>query len=79
MEIFHLDIFKLQWGSLHPYGALYYFLIDNSTVWEELVYKQVYHVKSSLVICATQPASGVLLKKLKYFKAMLNIFKFSRV
>ena len=35
--------------------------------------------KKSLVICATQLAGGALLKKLKYFKVMLNIFEFSRV
>ena len=31
------------------------------------------------VICATQLAGGLLLKNLKYFKVMLNIFEFSRV
>ena len=31
------------------------------------------------MICATQLAGGVLLKKLKYFEVMLNIFEFSRV
>ena len=30
-------------------------------------------------MCATQLAGGSLLKKLKYFKVMLNIFEFSRV
>ena len=34
---------------------------------------------TSLVICASQLAIGLLLKKLKYFEVMLNIFKFSRV
>ena len=28
---------------------------------------------------ATQPAGGLLLKKLKYFEVMLNIFEFSRL
>ena len=28
---------------------------------------------------ATQPAGGLLLKKLKYFEVMLNIFELSRV
>ena len=35
--------------------------------------------RKSLVICATQLAGGLLLKKLKYLKVMLNIFEFSRV
>ena len=35
--------------------------------------------KKSLVICATQLAGSVLLKILKYFKVMLNIFEFSYV
>ena len=30
-------------------------------------------------LCATQLAGGLLLKKLKYFQVMLNIFEFSRV
>ena len=30
--------------------------------------------KKSLVICPTQLAVGLLLKKLKYFEVMLNIF-----
>ena len=30
--------------------------------------------KKTLVMCATQVAGGLLLKKLKYFKVMLNIF-----
>ena len=37
------------------------------------------NVRKSLVICATQVAVGLLLKKLKYFEFMLNIFVFSRV
>ena len=35
--------------------------------------------KKTLVICANQLAGGLLLKKLKYFEVMLNIFEFSRV
>ena len=31
------------------------------------------------MICATQLAGGLLLKKLKYFEVMLNIFEFLRV
>ena len=31
------------------------------------------------VICASQRAGGFLLKKLKYFEVMLNIFEFLRV
>ena len=31
------------------------------------------------ITCATQLAGGLLLKKLKYFEVMLNIFEFSRV
>ena len=31
----------------------------------------------SFVICASQLGTGVLLKKLKYFEVMLNIFEFS--
>ena len=30
-------------------------------------------------MCATQLAGGLLLKKLKYFEVMLNIFEYSRV
>ena len=33
--------------------------------------------EKSLVICGTQLAGGLLLKKLKYFEVMLNIFEFS--
>ena len=36
-------------------------------------------LRKSLVICATQLSSGLLLKKLKYFEVMLNNFEFSRV
>ena len=35
--------------------------------------------KKPLVICVTQLAGGLLLKKLKCFEVMLNIFEFSRV
>ena len=35
--------------------------------------------KKSLVICATQLAGSLLLKMLKYFEIMLNIFEFSHV
>ena len=35
--------------------------------------------KKILVICATQLAGGLLLKKLKYPEVILNIFEFSRV
>ena len=45
----------------------------------ELLYEQEEHVRKSLVICATQLAGGLLLKKLKYFEVMWNIFEFSRV
>ena len=37
------------------------------------------NVRKSLVVCATQLAGGLLLKKLKYFEFMLNIFVLSRV
>ena len=37
------------------------------------------HVRKALVICATQLAGGLLLKMLKYFEVMLNIFEFSNV
>ena len=37
------------------------------------------NVRKSLVVCATQLAGGLLLKKLKYFEFMLNIFVFSWV
>ena len=36
-------------------------------------------MRKSPVICATQFAGGLLLKRLKYFKVALNIFKFSPV
>ena len=45
----------------------------------ELYYEQEYYVRKSFVICATQLAGGSLLKQLKYFEVMLNIFEFSRV
>ena len=35
--------------------------------------------KKTKVTCATQFAGGLLLKKLKHFEVMLNIFEFSRV
>ena len=35
--------------------------------------------KKILVICATQLAGGLSLKKLKYPEVILNIFEFSRV
>ena len=37
------------------------------------------NVRKSFVICASQLAGGLLLKKLKYFEFMLNIFVLSRV
>ena len=36
-------------------------------------------IMKSLVICATQLAGGLLLKMVKYFKVMLEIFEFSRL
>ena len=36
-------------------------------------------MRKSLVICATQLAGGVLLKKLKYFEVISNIHEFCRV
>ena len=36
-------------------------------------------MKENLVICATQLAGGLLLKMLKYFQVMLNIFEFSHM
>ena len=44
----------------------------------EQKYEQEQHVRKSLVICATQFAGGLLLKELKYFEVILNIFEFSR-
>ena len=51
-----------------------YFLFEHETVIE-----QEWHVRKSVVICATQLAVGLLLKKLKYLEGMLNIFEFSRL
>ena len=45
----------------------------------KLYYEQGQHVRESLAICTTQLAGSLLLKKLKYFEVMLNIFEFSRV
>ena len=45
----------------------------------ELYYEQEQHARKSLLMCATQLAGGLLLKELKYFEVMLNIFEFSRV
>ena len=45
----------------------------------ELQHKQKYNVRKPLAKCANQPAGCVLLKKLRYFKVMLNIFAFSRL
>ena len=39
----------------------------------------VRNVRKFLVICATQFAGGLLLKKPKYFEVMFNILEFSRV
>ena len=36
-------------------------------------------MRKSLALCVAQLIGGVLLKKLKYFEVMLNIFEFSRV
>ena len=43
------------------------------------LYEQEQHVRKSIAICATQLAGGLLLKRLKYFEVMLNIFEFTRV
>ena len=43
------------------------------------LYEQEQHVRKSIAICATQLAGGLLLKKLKYFEVMLNIFEFLQV
>ena len=40
----------------------------------ELLGEQKYHVRKSLVTCATQLAGSLLLKMLKYLEVMLNIF-----
>ena len=40
---------------------------------------QEQHVGKSVVICTTQLAGGLLLKLLKYFEFILNIFEFSYV
>ena len=45
----------------------------------ELSYEHEQHVRKSLVICATQLAGGLLLKKVKYFEVMVNIFEFLHV
>ena len=45
----------------------------------ELWYEQEYHVRKSIVTYAAQLAGGLLLKMLKYFEVMLNIFEFSHV
>ena len=37
------------------------------------------HVRKYLAICSTQLAGGLLLKMLKHFEAMLNIFEFSHM
>ena len=44
----------------------------------KLQYEQEYHEKKSLV-CAIRIAGGVLLRTVKDFEVMLNIFEFSRV
>ena len=41
----------------------------------KLKYKQETQVRKCLVVCATQLAGGLLLKKLKYLEAMLNNFE----
>ena len=45
----------------------------------ELQYEQEQHVRQSFVIFAIQFAGGLLLKKLKHFEVVLNIFEFTRV
>ena len=45
----------------------------------ELKYKQEEHVRKSRSIWTTQLTSGLLLKALKYFEVMLNIFEFWHV
>ena len=45
----------------------------------ELQYEQERHVRKPLDLCATQLAVGLLLKMLKYFEVIRNIFEFSHV
>ena len=45
----------------------------------ELQSKQEQHVRKFFLICTTELAGRLLLKKLKYFDVVLNIFKFLRV
>ena len=45
----------------------------------ELLREQELHVRKSFVTFATQLAAALLLKKLKYFDVMFNIFEFSQV
>ena len=45
----------------------------------KLQHEQEQQVRKSLVICATQFAGSLLLKKLKYCEIMLNIFELLRV
>ena len=37
------------------------------------------NVQEDPLLCATQLAGGLMLRKLKYFEVMLNIFEFSQV
>ena len=45
----------------------------------ELQYEQEQRVRKCFVICANQLADDLLLKMLKYFEVMLNIFEFSHL
>ena len=45
----------------------------------ELKYEQKQHVRKSIVIWATHLAGDLLLKMLKYFEVILNIFEFFHV
>ena len=52
---------------------IYHFWHHGTTAWTGTTCNKIFD------LFATQPASGLLLKILKYFRAMLNIFEFSHV
>ena len=51
--------------------------LKGKTSTMKLSYEQEQYVRKFLVICATQLAVGVLIKKLKCFEVKLNIFELS--
>ena len=74
LDPFLVDLSK---QNVTPFWEWLYSFIDRSM---ELYHEQEQHVRTALVICATELAGGLLLLNiLKYFEVMLKILEFSHV